>query len=103
MEVTEIRRLNIKYLADVKYGRAQLSELLGYQDSNYLNQLCGGFGAFGNRTARKIEAKLGLQKGWMDNLQPEGVRSPEITLKELWDSTSPEAREEFLRDLASKR
>ena len=68
MDAIDKRRLNIKYLADVKYGRIALAEKLGYQDANYINQLCGGFGAFGNRTARKIEKTLDLPHGWMDTL-----------------------------------
>lgn len=106
MDVIEIRRNNIKYLADVKYGRLRLSELIGYQDANYINQLCGGFGAFGNRTARKIEEKLGLPRGWMDNPQSDEPRVENqsgTSLRELWESSSPEERAAFLADLASKR
>jgi len=35
--------------------------------------------------------------------EPQSKNQSGITLKELWESTSPEERAEFLRDLASKR
>ena len=71
MDVKQIRRLNIKYLADVKHTRSGLATKLRYDDTNYINQLCGNFGSFGNATARKIEKALKLAHGWMDNLHPE--------------------------------
>ena len=51
-----------------KYGRGDLAKKLGYKDAIYVNQLCGGHGSFGTNTARKIETKLRLEHGWMDNL-----------------------------------
>jgi hypothetical protein len=107
MDIVDIRRENIKYLADTKHGRLRLSEMVGYQDANYINQLCGGFGNFGNRTARKIELKLGLERGWMDNLHPEIYgesfdSQSGASLKELWEASSPEERAAFLSDLAKR-
>lgn len=64
MTVTEIRVANINYLAE-KYSRNHLASKTDYSN-NYINQLCGGFGSFGGRTARKIEVSLGLVEGWMD-------------------------------------
>ena len=99
MDVVEKRRLNIVYLADKKYGRAMLAEMLGYQDTNYLNQLCKGFGSFGGRTARKIEVKLGLTHGWMDDIHPETMDSADKKIqRDVVDSmlqtiTTNEARE----------
>ena len=66
MEIKDIRRKNILFLADSKYTRGALAEKLGYADTNYLNQLCKGFANIGNNTARKIELKLNLENGWMD-------------------------------------
>ena len=71
MDVTKKRRINIRHLADITHGRKVLAEKLGYDDTNYVNQLCGGFGNFGNRTARKIEQRLALSHGWMDDLHPD--------------------------------
>lgn len=65
MDVVQIRKQNINRLAE-KYGRGGLADKLGYKDTIYINQLCGGHGSFGGRTARKIEAALNLEHGWMD-------------------------------------
>ncbi|USD19987.1 S24 family peptidase [Microbulbifer variabilis] len=65
MEIKDIRKDNLNLLAD-KHGRNTISEKLGYPDNNYINQLCGGHTNIGSRTARKIEAALGLKTGWMD-------------------------------------
>lgn len=78
MDVETTRRLNINYLAN-KHGRGALAELLGYDGTNYLNQLCGFFGSFGSRVARKIEIKLGLPRGWMDNTHPDLYDPDELT------------------------
>jgi SOS-response transcriptional repressor LexA len=67
MNANEIRRLNINYWAD-KLGRDVLAKKAGYADTVYINQLCGGHGSFGPRTARKLEAALGLDNGWFDRL-----------------------------------
>lgn len=71
MDANTCRRLNIRYLADHKYSRNFVAEKLGYIGTNYINQLCGGFGSFGSRTARKIETVIGLPKGWMDAPHPD--------------------------------
>ncbi|MFI2810162.1 LexA family protein [Microbulbifer sp. JSM ZJ756] len=65
MEIKDIRRDNLNLLAG-EHGRTTIAQKLGYPDNNYINQLCGGHTNIGNRTARKIEAALDLEKGWMD-------------------------------------
>lgn len=67
MTIEEIRRANINYWAD-KLGRNLLAKKCGYPDTVYINQLCGGHGSFGSRTARKIERSLGLKVGEFDVL-----------------------------------
>lgn len=67
MTIEEIRRANINYWAD-KLGRNLLAKKCGYPDTVYINQLCGGHGSFGSRTARKIEKQLGLRVGEFDVL-----------------------------------
>ena len=83
MTVSEIRRANINYLAE-RWGRKELAERLGYSDTVYINQLCGGHGSFGNRVSRKIEERLGLQRGWMD------IPYTQWNLYELPDDLKPE-------------
>jgi hypothetical protein len=65
MEIKQIRIQNLSFLAD-KLGRSVVAAKMGYEDTNYLNQLCRGHGSFGSRTARKIEVALKLDVGWMD-------------------------------------
>lgn len=67
MDISDIRRANILALAE-KHSRSVLAKKLGYSDTIYINQLCGGHGSFGGRTARKIEKSLNLADGWMDQL-----------------------------------
>lgn len=66
MTVNEIRRAHINFWAD-KLGRDVLAAKVGYPDTIYINQLCGGHGSFGGKTARKIEKALGLKEGAFDH------------------------------------
>lgn len=75
MTSEEIRRFNVNYWADKK-GRGTLAKMMGYADTAYLNQLCGGHGSFGGRTARKLEKVLGLSEGDFDVIH-EHQRDPE--------------------------
>lgn len=68
MIVKDIRVRNINLLSE-QMGRKKLAELLGYEDTGYVNQLCRGLGSFGDTTARKIEDRLNLGSGWMDTPQ----------------------------------
>lgn len=70
MDSKKIRQLNLRFVADVKYSRKELSEKLGYQDSGYLNQILSGHARMGDRTARSIEESLDIPKGWMDAPHP---------------------------------
>ncbi|AQQ67470.1 hypothetical protein Mag101_07330 [Microbulbifer agarilyticus] len=65
MEIKDVRKKNLNLLAD-EHGRAEIAERLGYPDTNYLNQLCGGHTDMGSRTARKVEERFQLPRGWMD-------------------------------------
>ena len=61
MEVREIRRRNVEYLADKRYSRKVLSDKLGYPDNNYVNQMVRGHSKVGPGTARKVEAACSLE------------------------------------------
>jgi hypothetical protein len=76
MDAREIRRLNLRYLAD-KYGRDKLAQKLGYNDVNYLNQVLGKHVNIGPRAPRNWETALDLEQGWFD-----------IQHLELWDNTA---------------
>lgn len=87
MDSKEIRRRNLIYLADVKHDRKSLSEKLEYSDSSYLNQLVSRHSKMGDRTAKKIERRLGLADGWMDSPHPQ-----------LWGSKESETLD-YVKDL----
>lgn len=65
MNRKQIRVNNLLLLAE-KHGRSLIAERLGYEDTNYINQLCRGHGSFGDKTASKIEHAFNLETGWMD-------------------------------------
>lgn len=65
VDIREIRTKNINFWAD-KLTRKVLAQRCGYTDTVYINQLCGGHGSFGNKTARKIERALNLPRGYFD-------------------------------------
>lgn len=66
MDNKEIRRLNFRYLADKRYGRANIAKMLGYDDNNYINQAIKGHALMGDKIARRIEVACSLPHGWMD-------------------------------------
>ena len=88
MELRDIRIKNSKYWYDEK-GRIPLAEQLGYEDPNYLTGLVNGHHAFGNKTARRFEAALGLPPLWMDTPHPG-----------LWGDNTQEASERVESALA---
>lgn len=108
MDIKRIRITNIKYLAD-KYGRERLAECDERKKwtTNYINQLCGGFGSFGASTARRIEKGLDLSFGWMDILHSDITYSnsnnsandeaSKAQLLSLWDKMTPEGRARLLK------
>ena len=100
--VNNLRRLIAEY-----GSQAKLADAVGCTPS-VISQLVTGHREIGEKLARKIEEGAGLQPLWLDMPQsaaaePQSKNQSGITLKELWESTSPEERAEFLRDLASKR
>lgn len=93
MTIEEIRLIHINYLAD-KWGRNTLAEKLGYDGVNYLNGLCSGHTNLGSNAARKIEKKLNLPVGELDEMRPylltnQGAKITAELLREM-DSLSDE-------------
>lgn len=67
MDISTIRRSNLRALV-LKYGgQAKLGELVD-TDPAYISQLLSlrTRADMGNRFARKVEERLGLERGWMD-------------------------------------
>lgn len=108
MDIKLIRIANINFLAN-KHGRERLAECdeRGKWTTNYINQLCGGFGSFGTGTARRIEKGLGLSFGWMDmphsditygdGTTPPTDDATKAQMLNLWDKMTPEGRAQLLK------
>ena len=101
-------RLNNLLKLISEYGsQAKLADAVGCTPS-VISQLVTGHRDIGEKLARKIESGAGRPLNWLDG-PPLSAREPEASyqsggsLKDLWESSSPEDRAEFLRDLASKR
>lgn len=108
MDIKQIRTANINHLA-VKHGRERIAECDERKKwtTNYVNQLCGGFGSFGASTARRIEKGLYLDYGWMDLMHSEipyesgsTLLTDEVSraqLNNLWDRMTPEERAQLIK------
>lgn len=68
MNISEIRRVNLRALADER-GAAKLSRLLGYRQPSFLTQMIGPNPnrEVSEKTARLYEAVLGLEANFFDN------------------------------------
>jgi transcriptional regulator with XRE-family HTH domain len=58
------------YLADVRMTRGELATRMGYDNTNYLNQMAKGHANIGDATAAKIEAAAGVPASWLDTPHP---------------------------------
>jgi len=75
-DIQKIRRENLRRLID-KYGATELAKRLGYSSHSYLSQLAGAgkhTRLMGEKTARDIEEKLGLERWALD--RPPGSETP---------------------------
>lgn len=60
------RRANLKKLAEAHGTAAALSRKLGYSSRAFVSELLSGPRPFTETTARRIEEKLKLPAGWLD-------------------------------------
>ncbi len=67
--VYEQRRANLRELMRTWGGPTSLAKKLGHSNGSYLAQLAGPNPSrdLSERTAREIEARLGLPTGWLDH------------------------------------
>jgi hypothetical protein len=70
VHIQEVRRLNLVYLADVEMTRGELASRMGYDTTNYLNQLAKGHANIGDATAAKIEEAARKPPAWLDTPHP---------------------------------
>jgi len=61
MELIDIRRKNLAYLADT-YGRDEISRRCDWQGGNYVTRMLNGYDGIGNSTVKKICKALSLRK-----------------------------------------
>lgn len=76
-DIAKIRRANLKALVDQHGGVGALARKLGHKGPSYLSQLAGSgkqVRKIGEKTARDIEEKLGLERWSLD--KPPGGRIP---------------------------
>ena len=111
MRLREIRKLNFVYLADEVYGRQKLADLLGYENTNYLNLLAKGHSNIGDETAEKIEQATKRPPGWMDTPHPslwgqdsfEALKFTDDLLKSLTAADLARLVELTLREISSRK
>lgn len=68
MDIFKLRILNLRQLLKDWSGPANLAAKLGYSNASFVVQMAGPhpIRAISEKTARRIEEKLGLPTGWMD-------------------------------------
>jgi hypothetical protein len=66
------RKENLRILIAEWQGPANLAKKLGLSGSSYLSQIMGGHRPFSEKTARMFEAKLNLDRGWLDQSRTVG-------------------------------
>ncbi len=86
MEISDVRRANLRKLVREYGGQAKLGDRID-TDPAYISQLLSPRtrADMGNRFARKVEARLNLPRGWMDQPQepdPE-INDPSATYRTL--------------------
>jgi transcriptional regulator with XRE-family HTH domain len=98
MEIQEIRRRKLLALrAEYKTFEA-LEDKTGVAAS-YLSQIKNGTRNMGNRVARKIELKIGQQRGWMDRADETSLPQDELALLLQYR----QSKESALKEARAKR
>ena len=104
METTTIRLNNLRRLVAGYESQQAFAEVAGLS-VQYLNQLLGGHRNIGEKTARKIEAALRLELGWLDrgaqrredrigaNDQGAGLSRRALMMAQMFDQLAPEQQD----------
>jgi plasmid maintenance system antidote protein VapI len=64
--IYEVRRANLKLLADQAHGPTNLAKQLGFNGPSYVSQMVNGNRRITEQSARRIESELGLETSWLD-------------------------------------
>ena len=70
MDLDRIKQLNLQLLFATRGGRSEVARLLGYQDTNYINQMATGHSPIGTRTEAKLRKTFRLSPTWMVTAHP---------------------------------
>lgn len=65
-DVMELRMTNLRSLSAQRGGPTALAKTLKHAGPSYISQMYTGVRPITEKTARKIEQRLGLPSGWMD-------------------------------------
>lgn len=82
-DVHEIRRRNFKLLKEQWGTFTNLAKQLGITPG-YASQLASGFRPFTEKSARKLEQKLGLSVGWIDQERHTTPTRPRVESDKLF-------------------
>ena len=86
--MNDIRLENLKRLIDQYGSQANLAKQFDGIETSYLSILLNKHRAFGERSARSMEEKLGLPSGWFD-INHEKSQIPEETRQHIHVNTVP--------------
>jgi hypothetical protein len=102
-EVAEIRKQKLAQLEREYEGQSGLVKATGYAQAYLSNLKRPGF-PFGEKTARKIEKKLGLPYMWMDGIETKDLKVDEIQrqIDAILDSVPEHLRAQVLRGLSKE-
>jgi len=90
MAITDIRRQNLKLLAEQHGGQAGLSRASGKSPA-YINQLFSGLRNLGEASSRDIERTLALPSGWLDCSRTASEALAPFP-QDTWAKLGPESR-----------
>ena len=77
--IPEKRTEKLKALIDQAGGLAKFARMYDGVDATYLSQLLNGYRNFGEKSARNMEARIGLPQGWFDHNAEQLHELPAIT------------------------
>jgi len=90
MSISDVRRQNLKLLAEQHGGQAGLSRATGKAPA-YISQLFTGLRNLGEAGSRNLERSLGLPNGWLDCPRTASESLAPFP-SDAWAQLGPEAR-----------
>jgi len=94
MEIHQIRLERLRSLVDRFKSIAAFARYYNLE-ANYISHLFNGYRSFGERSARQMEKKMGLEPGYFDT----AAEHPLDAYKEVFDKASLEAKSTIINFL----